>query len=73
MNFIKLIQSDFKKYKKYSGNFIVIVFFTQGFWAIFQYRFAHFVYLKVKCLFVVVRMFGGLKKQNLKIGLNGMQ
>ncbi len=46
-----LIQSDYKKYKKYGGNFIVIVFFTQGFWAIFQYRIAHAVYcLKIPIL-----------------------
>lgn len=44
MNFIKLIQSDYQKYKKYGGTFIIIVFFTQGFWAIVQYRFAHAVY-----------------------------
>lgn len=41
---ISLILSDFKKYKKYGGNFITIFFFTQGFWAIFQYRVAHFVF-----------------------------
>lgn len=41
MNFIQLLVSDYKKYKKYGGNFITIVFFTQGFWAVFQYRIAH--------------------------------
>lgn len=44
MNCWSLIASDYKKYKKYGGNFISIVFFTQGFWAIVQYRFAHAVY-----------------------------
>ncbi|MFD2909748.1 serine O-acetyltransferase [Flavobacterium ardleyense] len=39
-----LIASDYKKYKKYGGNFISILFFTQGFWAIVQYRLAHAVY-----------------------------
>ncbi|MCL9809064.1 serine O-acetyltransferase [Flavobacterium luminosum] len=44
MNLSQLISSDYKKYKKYGGNFITIVFFTQGFWACFQYRIAHAVY-----------------------------
>ena len=44
MNFLHLIQTDYKKYRKYGGNFFTIVFFTQGFWAIFQYRVAHSVY-----------------------------
>ena len=39
-----MILSDYKKYKKYGGNFLTIVFFTQGFWAVFQYRIANFVY-----------------------------
>ena len=47
MNLIQLISSDYNKYKKYGGNFITIVFFTQGFWAIFQYRFANMIYRKV--------------------------
>ncbi|WP_310556198.1 serine acetyltransferase [Flavobacterium sp.] len=47
MNTINLIVSDFKKYKKYGGNFFTIVFFTQGFWAIFQYRIASFCYSKI--------------------------
>lgn len=60
-NFFNLLNSDYKKYKKYGGNFISILFFTQGFWAILQYRFAHFVHqlkipvvkqiLQVICLF----------------------
>ena len=44
MNLLHLIYSDYKKYKKYGGNFLTIVFFTQGFWAIFQYRIAHSIY-----------------------------
>lgn len=44
MTLFKYIYSDYKKYKKYGGNFITIVFFTQGFWAIFQYRVASSVY-----------------------------
>jgi serine O-acetyltransferase len=35
---------DYKKYKKYGGNLISILFFTQGFWAVFQYRVANSVY-----------------------------
>lgn len=48
MNVFKLIKSDYKKHKKYDANFLVIIFFTQGFWAIFQYRVAHFFHTKVK-------------------------
>jgi serine O-acetyltransferase len=47
MSILNLIVSDYKKYKKYGGNFFTIVFFTQGFWAIFQYRIAHFFYTKI--------------------------
>lgn len=42
-----MIVSDYKKYKKYGGNFFTILFFTQGFWAIFQYRIARAVYRKI--------------------------
>lgn len=45
MNFLALIVSDYKKYKKYGGNFFTILFFTQGFWACFQYRIAHAIYM----------------------------
>jgi len=48
MNLLQLIQSDYRKHQKYGGYFFVIVFFTQGFWAVFQYRLAHFVYSKIK-------------------------
>ena len=57
---MRYISSDYKKYKKYGGNFISILFFNQGFWAIFQYRVANSVYkmklpiikpiLKIICL-----------------------
>jgi serine O-acetyltransferase len=48
MNLLQLINSDYRKHQKYGGHFFVIVFFTQGFWAIFQYRLAHFIYSKMK-------------------------
>jgi serine O-acetyltransferase len=38
MSVFKLIYSDYKKYKKYGSSFFIILFFTQGFWATFQYR-----------------------------------
>jgi serine O-acetyltransferase len=38
------MRSDYNKYKKYGGNFITIVFFTQGFCALFQYRIAHHIF-----------------------------
>ena len=44
MHVFALIASDYRKYKKYGGHFFSIVFLTQGFWAIFQYRIAHFCY-----------------------------
>lgn len=48
MTLWQFIHSDYKKYRKYGGSFIGIVFFTQGFWAIFQYRWAHWVYREIK-------------------------
>jgi serine O-acetyltransferase len=48
MNFLSLIISDYRKYKKYGGNFLTVVFFTQGFWAVFQYRIANAVYRNIK-------------------------
>jgi serine O-acetyltransferase len=48
MNTYQLIKSDYRKYKSYGGHFFSIVFFTQGFWAIFQYRIAHFIHLKIQ-------------------------
>ena len=43
-----MIKSDYKKYKRYGGSFIGTVFFTQGFWAILQFRTASYVYHNVK-------------------------
>lgn len=58
MNAFSLIKSDFLKYKKYGGNFISIVFVTQGFWACVQHRIAHSVYIMripiIKQIFSVV-------------------
>jgi len=48
MTLFAYIKTDYKKYKKYGGNFFIIVFFTQGFWAVFQYRIASFFYKKIK-------------------------
>lgn len=51
MNLVSLITSDYKKYKLYGGHFFSIIFFTQGFWALFQYRVANSCYrLKVPVL-----------------------
>jgi serine O-acetyltransferase len=47
MTTFELIRSDYKKYKNYGAGFIAIVFFTQGFWAILQYRIANAVYRKI--------------------------
>ncbi|WP_044398988.1 serine O-acetyltransferase [Lacinutrix sp. Hel_I_90] len=44
MNLFSLIASDYKRYKTYGGHFFSIFFFTQGFWAVFQYRIAHWCY-----------------------------
>lgn len=48
MSFLELIFLDYKKYKKYGGNFLTIVFFTQGFWASFQYRIANAAYRNIR-------------------------
>lgn len=48
MTVFQLIVSDYKKYRKYGASFLVIVFLTQGFWAIFQYRIAHFFHTKIR-------------------------
>jgi serine O-acetyltransferase len=47
MTLFQLIQSDYKKHRKYGGHFFVIFFFTQGFWAISQYRIASYIYTNV--------------------------
>lgn len=48
MNLYQLLYSDFMKYKKYGANSFSILFFTQGYWAVFQYRLAHFCYCKIR-------------------------
>ncbi|WP_297517224.1 serine acetyltransferase [Flavobacterium sp.] len=48
MTLFSLIRSDYRKYKKYGANGFVILFLTQGFWALFQYRIAHFFHQKVR-------------------------
>lgn len=47
MTLLQLIQSDYKKHQKYGGHFFAIVFFTQGFWAVLQYRVAHSIYTNI--------------------------
>ncbi|RZJ55843.1 MAG: serine acetyltransferase [Flavobacterium sp.] len=48
MTLLQLVKSDYKKCRKYGSSFLVILFFTQGFWAIFQYRVANYIYRNVK-------------------------
>jgi serine O-acetyltransferase len=48
MTLFQLIQSDYKKHQQYGGHFFVIFFFTQGFWALFQYRIANYIYTNVR-------------------------
>lgn len=48
MTLLQLIKSDYNKHKKYGSHFFVILFFTQGFWAIYQYRIAHYLYKNVR-------------------------
>lgn len=58
MNAFSLIKSDFLKYKKYGGNFISIVFVTQGFWACVQHRIAHATYqLKIPVIKQILTLF----------------
>lgn len=45
-----MLVSDYNKYKKYGGNFITIVFFTQGFWALIQYRVASYCFKNIKII-----------------------
>jgi serine O-acetyltransferase len=57
MNIFQLIYSDYKKHKKYGGNLFTIVFFTQSFWAVFQYRIAHKVYqLKIPIVNTILKL-----------------
>jgi len=48
MTVFQLIASDYNKYRKYGGHFLGILFLTQGFWAIYQYRWASFFFQNVK-------------------------
>ena len=65
---IRNLFSDYRKYKKYGGNFISILFFTQGFWAIFQYRVAHSVYhLKIPILKQFLQLICLLWQKNIEI------
>ena len=68
MNCLSLLFTDYKKYKKYGGNFITIVFFTQGFWAIFQYRIAHAIYkLPVPILKQILQVFSLFWQKSIEI------
>ncbi len=68
MQVIELLLSDYKKYKKYGGNFISILFFTQGFWAVLQYRLAHSVYkMKVPLVKQVLQIICLIWQKNIEI------
>lgn len=67
MQVIKLLLSDYKKYKRYGGSFISILFFTQGFWAVLQYRLAHGVYkMKVPILKQILQIICLLWQKNIE-------
>ena len=73
MTVFKLINSDYKKYKKYGSNFSAIIFFTQGFWATFQYRVAHFFFNSIKIQpFRIIIMFIMISWQKLIEILTGI-
>jgi serine O-acetyltransferase len=40
----KLLRTDYLKYKSYGGHFVSILFLTQSFWALIQYRTANYFY-----------------------------
>ncbi|WP_170108163.1 serine O-acetyltransferase [Flavobacterium sediminis] len=68
MSWAGLIATDYKKYKKYGGNFFSIVFLTQGFWAIMQYRIAHTVYrMRVPLLKQILQLFMLLWQKGIEI------
>lgn len=48
MTVFQLIRSDYKRYQNYGSGFFAIFFLTQGFWALFQYRIAHYFFVKVR-------------------------
>lgn len=68
MSVFHFISSDYKKYKKYGGNFITILFFTQGFWAVFQYRVANSVYkMKIPIVKQILQLFCMLWQKGIEI------
>lgn len=74
MTTLHLIRSDYKKYKGYGANFIVILFFTQGFWAIFQYRVAHFFFKTIRIqpfrFFIMLFMYVWQKTVEISTGIS---
>lgn len=65
---IRNLPSDYKKYRKYGGNFISILFFTQGFWAILQHRIAHSVYkMKIPILKQFLQLSCLIWQKNIEI------
>ena len=48
MTVFSLIRSDYVKYRRYGSGFLATIFLTQGFWASFQYRIAHLVYVNIR-------------------------
>lgn len=48
MTLFQLIRSDYNKHLNYGSHFLAIVFFNQGFWAVFQYRIANYIHSKVR-------------------------
>jgi serine O-acetyltransferase len=46
-NLFYLLRLDYRKYKMYGGNFFSIIFLTQGFWALSQYRIGHSIYTNI--------------------------
>ena len=48
MTLYQIIKSDYSKHHNYGAGFFVIIFFTQGFWAAFQYRIANYIHVHLK-------------------------
>ena len=74
MNVLKLIYSDYKKFRKYGANFFVILFLTQAFWAQLQYRISHFFYKNIKIqpfrLLVMIPMYFWQKFVEIVTGIS---
>jgi serine O-acetyltransferase len=65
---MRYLASDYGKYKKYGGNFFSIIFLTQAFWAIVQYRFANYCYnLKIPVLKPVLLIFCLIWQKSIEI------